>query len=130
MLLERPDFEVSTDVGIAILSLYSQYLRASIEEASQLQLFIFDPLSDEFEHLNSLIKERISVSDLLGVYATGPRSFGLDGQEIWRLEVREQGEGPLTFYTRMRVLPPVLWVRKSLLDETGASQMRQACSEE
>jgi hypothetical protein len=116
LLIERPDFEITDEVGLAILCLYSQYLRASIEEADQLQLFIADPLSDEFEHLNTLIKERISVSNLMGVYDKEMQAHGLDGEEIWRLQAKGRGAGPFTLYKRMRVLPPVLWVRKSLLD--------------
>ena len=117
MLIERPDFEVSPEVGLAILCLYSQYLKASLDEASQLQLFIYDPLSDEFEHLNALIKERISIANLLGVYDAHGNSYGLDGEEILRLEYKAQPEGSFRLYTRMNVLPPVLWVRKSLIDE-------------
>lgn len=116
LLIERPDFEISDEVGLAILCLYSQYLRASIEERKQLQLFIADPLSDEFEHLNTLIKERIKISDLMGVYGKESQAYGLDGEEIWRLESKEKGEGPFRLYTRGNVLPHVLWVRKSLLD--------------
>jgi predicted NACHT family NTPase len=118
LLIERPDFELSDEVGLAILCLYSQYLHASIEEANQLQLFISDTLSAEFEHLNALIKERIKVPDLLGVYYHHSHAYGLDGQEIWRLESRQHAEGPFRLYARGNVLPPVLWVRKSLVDET------------
>ena len=121
MLIERPDFDVTPEVGLAILCLYSQYLRASIEEKSQLQLFTYDPLSYEFEHLNALIRERIKVSDLLGVYRLHSLSHGLDGQEIWRLEAKEQGEGPLNLYTRGNVLPTLLWVRQTLLEEGAGS---------
>jgi hypothetical protein len=117
MLIERPDFELSAEVGLAILCLYSQYLRASIQEANQLQLFIFDPLSDEFEHLNALIRERIKVSDLLGVYTVDSHSHGLDGEEIWRLEAKDREEGPFRLYARGSILPRTLWVRKRLLEE-------------
>jgi len=116
LLIERPDFEVSNDVGLAILCLYSQYLRASIEEKSQLQLFISDPLSAEFEHLNVLIKERIEIGDLMGIYEKESLAYGLDGEEIWRLESKEAGTGRLRLYTRANVLPTVLWARKSLID--------------
>jgi hypothetical protein len=116
MLIERPDFDVTPEVGLAILCLYSQYLRASIEEGRQLQLFTYDPLSYEFEHLNALIRERIKVSDLLGVYRVHSHSYGLDGQEIWRLESKEQGEGPLNLYTRGNILPRLLWVRQTLVE--------------
>jgi hypothetical protein len=115
LLIERPDFEISVRVGVAILLLYSQYLRAWIEDANQLQLFTFDPLWDEFEHLNTLIRERLEFSDLLGVYELHSHSYGLDGQEIWRLEIKEHGEGPFRLYARMKVLPQILWVRKSLV---------------
>jgi hypothetical protein len=117
MLIERPDFDVTPEVGLAILCLYSQYLRASIEEGSQLQLFTYDPLSYEFEHLNALIRERIKVSDLLGIYRFHSHSYGLDGQEIWRLESKDQGEGPLNLFTRANLLPRLLWVRRTLVDE-------------
>jgi hypothetical protein len=126
LLVERPDFEITLEVGLAILCLYSQYLRASIDEASQLQLFISDPLSDEFERLNGMIKERIRISDLLGVYDAYSHSYGLDGQEIWRLESKEPAEGPLRLYKRGNVLPPLLWVRKSLLDEAPSAEPVQA----
>ena len=119
LLIERPDFEMSAEVGLAILCLYSQYLRASIEEASQLQLFIPDPLSSEFEHLNVLIKERIEIGDLMGVYEKESLAYGLDGEEIWRLESKAKGEGRLHLYTRANVLPSVLWVRKSLVGESS-----------
>jgi hypothetical protein len=116
LLIERPDFEMSHEVGLAILLLYSQYLRASIEEASQRQLFISDPLSGEFEHLNVLIKERIEIADLMGVYGKESLAYGLDGEEIWRLESKAtKGEGRFRLYTRGNILPSVLWVRKSLV---------------
>jgi hypothetical protein len=126
MLIERPDFDVTPEVGLAILCLYSQYLRASIEEGSQLQLFTYDPLAHEFEHLNALIKERLQVSDLLGVYDFHSHSYGLDGQEIWRLESKDQGEGPLTLYTRGNVLPKLLWVRRTLVDGKSDSRLKSA----
>jgi NACHT domain len=118
LLVERPDFEVTPEVGLALLCLYSQYLRAWIEEAAQLQLFVYDPLAYEFEHLTTLIRERIRTSELLGTYEWDSRSYGLDGQEIWRLELREEREGPLSYYARMRTLPDVLWVRKTLVEES------------
>lgn len=121
LLIERPDFEITDEVGLAILCLYSQYLRASIEEAAQLQLFIADPLSDEFENLNTLIKERIRISDLMAAYDKASESHGVDGELIWELQAREKGEGPFRLYTRNRVLPGVLWVRKSLVDEVQIS---------
>jgi hypothetical protein len=121
LFVERPDFEVTLDVGLAILCLYSQYLRASIEEAAQLQLFVFDPLADEFEDLNSLIKERVQISDLLGVYQFRSKAYGLDGGEIWSLELRERRLGALTFHARQRILPDVLWVRKNLVDENSVA---------
>lgn len=122
LLIERPDFEMSDEVGLAILCLYSQYLRASIEEKSQLQLFISDPLSSEFEHLNVLIKERIEIGDLMGVYEKESLAYGLDGEEIWRLESKERGEGRFRLYLRADVLPPVIWVRKNLLGEDSSGE--------
>jgi len=128
LLVERPDFELSVKVGIAILCLYSQYLRAWIEDAAQLQLFTFDPLSHEFETLNALIRERLSAADLLGVYEHHSSSHGLDGQEIWRLEQKQEQEGQLRLYSRMKILPPILWVRRSLIEEDDSDRMGEALS--
>jgi DNA polymerase III delta prime subunit len=121
LLIERPDFELSVEVGIAVMRLYSDYLRAWIEEADQLQLFTFDPLFDEFDNLSVLIRERITKDDLLGVYHQLNLSYGLDGQEIWRLELKPHGVGSLNLYARMGVLPHDLWVRKSLIDDSSSS---------
>jgi NACHT domain len=123
LLVERPDFELSVKIGLAILCLYSQYLRAWIEDAMQLQLFTFDPLSREFETLNALIRERLSVADLLGVYEHHSSSHGLDGQEIWRLERKKEEEGPFRLYSRGNILPQILWVRRSLIDEDGSADI-------
>ncbi len=126
LLVERPDFEITHEVGLSILCLYSQYLGAWIDEARQLQLFIADPLFYEFERLNAMIKDRIKVSDLLGIYSVHGHAHGLDGQEIWRLEFKEHGEGPFRLYKRRNVLPPILWVRKSLVDEAKGSELLQS----
>ena len=52
----------------------------------------------------------------MGVYDKETQAYGLDGMEIWRLQGRNRGEGPFTLYARGSVLPPVLWVRESLLE--------------
>jgi hypothetical protein len=91
-----------------------------VQEALQLQLFIADPLADEFEHLNAVIRERIKVADLMRAYVKESQAYGLDGQEIWRLEALGNGDGPFRLYTRTNVLPSVLWVRKSLVDAPDA----------
>ena len=76
LLVERPDFERSVDVGLAILCLYSQYLRASIDEAKQLQLFIWDPLADEFDHLVRMIRKSFQTSELMATYELNQPSMG------------------------------------------------------
>lgn len=119
LLVERPDFELTIRVGIAVLCLYSQYLRGWIEDAQQLQLFTYDPLFAEFESLNAVIRDRLSISELFGIYEFHSCSYGLDGQEIWRLERKQHEQGPLRLYSRGNILPNVLWVRKSLVEAEG-----------
>jgi hypothetical protein len=55
------------------------------------------------------------VGDLMGVYDKESLAYGLDGEEIWRLESKAKGEGRLSLYARANVLPSVLWVRRSRL---------------
>ena len=55
----------------------------------------------------------------MGVYVKESLAYGLDGEEIWRLESKAKGEGRLRLYTRANVLPSVLWVRKSLVGESS-----------
>lgn len=129
LIVEKPDFELSMQVGVAILCLYSQYLRAWIDNAAQLQLFTFDPLSREFEELSTLIRERLSLRDLLGIYERHSSSYGLDGEEIWRLERRQKEEGPLRLYSRGNILPSTLWVRRSLIEHTALAKDEEPVSE-
>jgi hypothetical protein len=122
LLLEKPDFELTEKVGIALLCIYSQYLRAWIDDAKQLQLFTYDPLYEEFETLATLIKQRVPIAQIAGVYSIESTSFALDGKEVWRLELKASPAGALKFYTLMRVLPKVLWVRRSLIEENADNQ--------
>ena len=118
LLLESPDFERNSLAGSALLALYSQYLQAVEKISKQLPLFIFDQLSAEFSEIGSMVKERVSMSALLELYAVAGRSAGLDGHEIMvltRIEGAKSSQGSRRPHER---LPNEVWVRQSLLEET------------
>ena len=59
---------------------------------------------------------------------TVTRLWSLDRtKKIWRLESKEQGEGPLNLYTRGNILPRLLWVRQSRLSKESLTQPKVRC---
>jgi hypothetical protein len=47
----------------------------------------------------TLIKQRIAIAQIVGVYSIESTSFALDGKEVWRLELKASPGGPLKFYS-------------------------------
>lgn len=73
LLIEKPDFYKSKEVGWALLTLYSLYFDATVHSEPQLELFIFDALAKEFDALSELIKDRTSVEDIREIYVEADR---------------------------------------------------------
>ena len=60
LLIEKPDFNQSDDLGYSALYLYSLYVFAHIDTDSQQKLFLFDDLVEQFEEFMKLIFKRNS----------------------------------------------------------------------
>lgn len=120
LLLESPDFETSPGVGVALIALYSRYLKLVEKSSPQLSLFIYDQLALEFSALGRMIRERVPVADLLSVYTVAGNSAGLDGDEIMIL-AREDRTKAAQAGVRLRNLPREIWVRRSLLNPETVS---------
>lgn len=130
LLLEKPDFENTPRVGVALLLLYSQYLESGLQSAEQLHLFVLDSLGEDFAQLAGLIRQRIGLEQLLEIYEVLERPETPDGKPILRLRKRKapgsnpRGLGwskddPRAILTQN--LPDVIWVRGSLLGDAGLS---------
>jgi GTPase SAR1 family protein len=118
LLLESPSFERSTIVGVALVSLYSRYLNLVQKNTSQLSLFIYDQLATEFSTLGDMIRERVSMEELLALYEVEGKSAGHDGVEIMVLarKNRTKSSPPAgRLQPVLTQLPMELWVRGSLL---------------
>jgi energy-coupling factor transporter ATP-binding protein EcfA2 len=119
LLIEHPDFENDTEVGVALLLLYSQYLQTFIAEADQLKLFIDDYLEDEFAQLGAMIRTRILLQEVLRIYDVYTHSYSGIGEQIWRLERKTHPSGSFSLMARSNLLPKTLWIRNSLLSPAG-----------
>ena len=128
LLIEKPDFYRSKEVGWALLILYSLYFDATVDSEPQLELFIFDALAEEFDALSELIKDRTSVEDIRKVYVESGREKLIDDTAVVILErmtkytsqLREELGGEV-----LKTLPRTLRVRETLLTNGQANKEMQ-----
>lgn len=117
LLLEKPDFNSTAEVGWSLLDLYSLYL-SRVLNADQIPLFIMDQLSNEFSELGQLVRERVSSSQLYAHYEPIVTSQALEGFSIVRMKRRPRSGTPkLDRGAALGGLPAELYVRDSLLRE-------------
>lgn len=88
LLIEKPDFDRSPRVGAALVVLYSRYLERLFKSHEQLHLFVMDQLSSEFDHLASLIMDRVKPQELNRGYRLVDELEGADGQTVVRMRRR------------------------------------------
>lgn len=121
LLLEKPDFDRSQDVGYALLHLYSLYVESMLQTSAQLELFMLDRLAAEFEQLAGLIVDRVKAKDLLTDFEIIERNEGVGNVPVLRLRGLEsnpiESAGVDVPEATRRGLPSSLWVRESLLSQ-------------
>jgi len=119
--VEKPDFDRSISVGSAILSLYSMYLESSLQQSSQIEMFLYDKLGEDFEQLALLIRDRLNLDELLESFAVTDQQDGVGGVPVMRLLRMDGKQHPAaTKRSKARApwiaaLPDQLWVRQTLL---------------
>jgi hypothetical protein len=115
LLLENPDFEETPRVGFALLTLYSQYLRALIHSNEQRSLFVMDRLGEEFAQLARNIKQRVSLAEVEAIFEKIETTHTFDGDPVWLLRrKKKKGQSKLR-QADLSILPNELWMRESLL---------------
>ncbi len=134
LLIERPDFEMNGNAGIALLALYSYYLGAVVHGPAQLDLFVIDRLRAEFSQLGSLIKDRLNKDDLLRVFEVVAKPEALDGETVVQLVKRMENRRTPSGHPDSKgkevlrksrhhdsdqsgdfdMLPDVIWIREQL----------------
>ena len=124
LLLESPDFEKSSVVGVALIALYSRYLQLVQKNPAQLSLFILDQLRSEFSALGEMIRERVSEGELLQVYEVSGRAPSIDvdpapDSGFITVLTRRKRTGGLEADRGLRSslyrLPKTIWIRQSVL---------------
>jgi hypothetical protein len=119
LLLEDPDFESSTRVGYALLTLYSQYLRSVLHSQEQLNLFVIDQLGKEFAALGHKIKQRLTLAELDELFDRSESGYTFEGDPVWRL-VRKKSKGQQRLRrAELNNLPSELFLRDTLLNTEG-----------
>jgi len=129
LLVEKPDFHKSIEVGWALIILYSLHFGAALESKPQMELFLTDTMGAEFDILVSLIHERTSVHDIKELYRTVQRDKAIDGVVVLTLEKKPSlpSDAYGNYYSQgfIRSLPNRLIVRENLLDENEANKKIQ-----
>lgn len=116
LLLEKPDFNSSNILGMALINLYSVYAEWNIiSKSGQGQLFYFDSVIVEFERLIQLVLRRSSIKKILGQYSTVETFPTGDGDEIHRME-KNRGKAYRTSVPEDE-LPDILFVKGSFLGQ-------------
>jgi hypothetical protein len=121
LFLEKPDFNSSTNLGMALIVLYTLYVKGNVVSGWQLKLFYYDAIFKEFDRILNLVLRRSSL-DLLKRHYRSEYVYDMDdGNNLHRL-VREKRAGkdsklPIQFSS----LPKTLYLRESLLVNTSPS---------
>ena len=121
ILLERPDFEQSETVGIALLELYSRYLSLFLSGEGQLELFVYDDLAAEFHMLRQYIRDRLEVEKILKEYKLLQAAYIVDGGSARHFELK--GDSKQIRRALGRGLPRELWLRDRSPDALEARRL-------
>jgi NACHT domain len=120
LLLERPDFEQTESVGLALLELYSRYLALFLSNTGQLEFFIYDDLAAEFQALRRFIRDRLDIDKVLLSYQLVQTAQTVDGQNARLVELR--GDAKQIRRSQSQGLPRTLWLREVPSQEGSADQ--------
>ena len=125
LLVEKPDFHKSLQVGWALIVLYSLNFGSALKASPQLELFLTETMAKEFDILASLIHERTSVDDIGKVYNIAYKDESIDGVVILTLEKKASYTKKGLHSSQPRFLaklPNVLKVRENLLNASEAKK--------
>src|SRR6185369_5133092 len=136
LFLEKPDFNTSTNLGLALVILYSLYIEWNVVSGDQLKLFYYDAIFNEFERILRIVLRRSSIDFIKQYYKTNHIFDMEDGNHLHRL-VRENERikiGPRKqridkLPNNMTRFPQTLYLRNSLLTNGNTSDSVEGFSE-
>jgi hypothetical protein len=114
LLLEKPDFNTSTRLGLSLVLLYTVYVECNVISGRQLSLFYFDRVITEFEKIIKLILRRSSVDIVRGYYET-EYVYEMDGGDNLHRMVKVEKSPNIRLPFSHSDLPDVIYIRESLL---------------
>ena len=108
LVVEKPDFNTTTNVSLPLIALYSQYIKPQIINY-QKGLSFDDPLLSDFEEVMVLGPHKNTMDIAPELYIVDYTYKMIDGNNVYRMIKKKEAEG-LTY------LPNVLYIRNSLLE--------------
>lgn len=120
LLLEKPDFNSSTKLGMSLIILYSVYVETNVIQSTQGQgrLFYFDAVILEFERLIKLVVRKSSFEEIQTNYSKVESYITGDGKDIYLLR-RSNDTSSDVLLASLPDLPEFLYVRDSFLEATA-----------
>lgn len=123
LLVEKPDFHISDDIGWALILLYSLYFKYitnwNSRQDKQMLLFIPDSISKEFNFLESMIKKRTKISNIEKIYPNKIKEeFSDSSEKILTLEKIKNTENEnIKPYSKdfIKKLPNIILIKEELL---------------
>lgn len=120
LLVEKPDFHISDDIGWALILLYSLYFKYitnwNIREDKQMLLFIPDSISEEFNFLETMIKKRTKISNIERIYPNKIKEeFSDNNEKILTLEkINNIEEENIKPYSKdfIKKLPKIILIKE------------------
>ena len=85
LMLEKPDFNTSTRLGLSLVILYTVYVEHNVVSGNQLKLFYVDAIANEFERVLKLALSRSSIEAIRFCYETDFTYKMDNGDDIHRM---------------------------------------------
>jgi hypothetical protein len=123
LLLEKPDFNSNTRLGLSLIILYSIYVEYNVVSESQLKLFYTDNVTSEFEKLIRLMISGSSLDIIRSLYKTEYVYRLEDGASLC-LMVKSKKLRSRKLQIEDSDLPLRIYIRESLLEEATENQQK------
>lgn len=122
LLLEKPDFNTSNKVAIALVALYSKYIEQALSNSESARAWSHMPedLSDEFEEVFELILRRSSLGMILSNYDKEYEYQRRNGQTMFCMTKRSTRPQSGELAGIINSLPRNLYINSAFLENPSA----------
>lgn len=116
LLIEKPVFYKGSNIGVALICLYSMYIQVTIKNTKQNRLFVTDKLGPQFDNLGNIIKEKFPIKDLFNYYYVFKKKHDIATVPILHMKQKTNTNIPLP--KTLARLPMELYVRQNIKDQS------------